>query len=224
MDKGLAYKKPNVAKTHPIVTPLESDDFSTANLGLQWQWQANPQPTWLFTDAGKGILKLYTAKTPDEAKNLWDVPNLLMQKFPADEFTVTTKVNFKPNLKLEGEKTGLVVMGRSYAQLSIKSKKDGCYLMYGVCQAADKGKAENEKEIGKLKNGTIHFRVTVSNGAKCRFSYSEDGITFNQVSDEFQATAGQWIGAKVGLFAIRDTQTNDSGIAEYDWFNIEKLK
>ncbi|RZK66562.1 MAG: glycosyl hydrolase 43 family protein [Pedobacter sp.] len=218
----LTYKKPNVGKLYPIETPAESDEFNSWQLGLQWQWQANPQANWLFTDANKSVLKLYTAKIPDEAKNLWDVPNLLMQKFPADEFTVNTKVNFKPNPKLENEQTGLVVMGRSYAKLSIKSKKDGIYLVYCVCQSADKGKTENEKEIAKLKSGVVHFKVKVSKGAKCQFSYSEDGSNYSNVGDEFQATAGQWIGAKVGLFAIRDTQINDSGIAEYDWFRVEK--
>ncbi|WP_175633667.1 glycoside hydrolase family 43 protein [Pedobacter ghigonis] len=223
------YKKPNVGKVYPIENPAESDEFGTVDLGLQWQWQANPQATWWFTDASKGVLKLYTSKIPDEAKNLWDVPNLLMQKFPADEFRVTTKLNFKPNPKLENESTGLVIMGRSYAQISVKRKKDGLYLMYGVCQSADKGKPENEMEIARLNPTTVgsvsvQLRVQVVNGAKCRFSYSEDGITFHLVGDEFQATAGQWIGAKMGLFAIRDTQTNDSGIAEYDWFRVEPIK
>ena len=216
------YKKPNVGKTYPVETPVESDEFGATKLGLQWQWQANPQATWLFTDANKGVLKIYTVKIPDDAKNLWDVPNLLMQKFPADEFLVTTKVHFKPNPKLENEQTGLLVMGRSYAKISIRSKKDGLYLVYGLCQNADKGKAENEKEITKLKTSTVQLRILVSMGAKCHFSYSEDGINFIKIGDEFQATAGQWIGAKLGIFAIRDSQTNDSGIAEYDWFRVEK--
>lgn len=220
----ITYKKPNVGKVYPIETPIESDEFETSKLGLQWQWQANPQPTWLFTDAGRGLLKLYTSKIPDDAKNLWEVPNLLMQKFPADEFMVTTKLLFKPNPKLENEKTGLVVMGRSYTQVSIKSKKDGLYLTHGVCQSADKGKTENEKEITKLKSGSVYFRVKVTAGAKCQFSYSEDGTRFTDVGDEFQAMAGQWIGAKMGIFATRDTQTNDSGIAEYDWFRVQALK
>jgi len=218
----LSYRKPRVGKTYPILTPVESDEFLGSKLGLQWQWQANPQPTWLFTDAARGVLKLYTAKIPDEAKNLWDVPNLLMQKFPADEFMATTKVTFKPNLKLENEQTGLVVMGRSYAQISLKSKKDGIYVVYGVCQGADKGKTENLKEVAKLKSSTAYFRVKVSNGARCQFAYSEDGTNFQDVGEQFQATAGQWIGAKIGLFAIRNTQTNDSGLAEYDWFHIQK--
>ncbi|MCZ4243323.1 glycoside hydrolase family 43 protein [Pedobacter punctiformis] len=220
----MIYKKPNTGKVYPIVTPDESDEFNTQQLGLQWQWQANPKTFWAFTDATKGVLKLYTFKTPEEAKNLWDVPNLLLQKFPADEFMATTKLTFKPNPKLENEKTGLVIMGRSYANIAVKSKKDGLYLVYGSCINADKGKSEDETEITKLKSGTIYFRVKVSLGAKCKFSYSEDGINFINVGAEFQANAGQWIGAKMGLFAIRDSQTNDSGIAEYDWFRVEALK
>ena len=94
---------------------------------------------------------MYTAKIPDEAKNLWDVPNLLMQKFPADEFMATTKVTFKPNLKLENEQTGSGCDGRSYAQISLKSKKDGIYVVYGVCQGADKGKTEKLKGSCKIK-------------------------------------------------------------------------
>ncbi|WP_437440178.1 glycoside hydrolase family 43 protein [Pedobacter mucosus] len=218
----LVYKKPNVGKVYPIETPAESDEFITQKLGLQWQWQANPQPTWAFTDAVNGTLKLYTAKIPNEAKNLWDVPNLLMQKFPADVFTATTKLTFKPNPKLENEKTGLVIMGRSYAQVSVKSKKDSLYLVYGICANADKGKSESEKEIIKLKSSTVYLKVEVSAGAKCKFSFSEDGKNFTSAGEEFQATAGQWIGAKMGIFAIRDTQTNDSGIAEFDWFRVGK--
>ena len=54
----LTYRKPRVGKTYPIITPVESDEFLGSKLGLQWQWQANPQPTWLFTDAARGVLKI----------------------------------------------------------------------------------------------------------------------------------------------------------------------
>ncbi|MFC4211967.1 glycoside hydrolase 43 family protein [Pedobacter lithocola] len=219
-----SFNKPNVGKIYPIETPIESDEFTTQQLGLQWQWQANPQSTWAFTDAAKSVLKLYTSKVPDDAKNLWDVPNLLLQKFPADEFMATTKLTFKPNPKLENEETGLVVLGRNYAAFTVKSKKDGIYLIYNTCISADKGKAEDENEIIKLNSNVIHLSVKVTAGAKCQFSYSYDGVKFINAGDEFQAVAGQWIGAKMGIFATRETQTNDSGIAEYDWFRVDKIK
>ena len=46
--------------------------------------------------------------------------------------------------RLENEKAGLTMMGFSYASLTLKSKKDGIYLVYTVCKDADKGKSENE--------------------------------------------------------------------------------
>lgn len=223
-DPVMTYKKPNVGRSYPIATPAESDEFNDVKLGLQWQWQANPQATWSFMDASKGALKLYTHQVPEGAKNLWDVPNILMQKTPADEFMATTKLSFKPNEKIENERTGLVVMGQSYAALSLVSKKDGLYLVHSVCEKANKGAAEKETVVTKLKNGDLYLRVSMSAGAKCRFSYSTDGKSFTPTGAEFQATPGQWIGAKLGLFATRQTQINDSGWGDYDWFRVEPLK
>jgi beta-xylosidase len=215
----LTYRKPTVQKAPQLIAPAESDEFNGPNLGLQWQWQANPLATWSFLNP-KGALRLYAVKMPDSANNLWDVPNLLLQKFPTEKFTVTTKMQFSPNPKLESEKAGLVVAGLSYANLAVESRKDGQYLVYATCKNADKGKAEAEQTMTKLTGNEIYLRVAISIGAKCQFSYSIDGANFVMVKDSFQAEPGKWIGAKVGLFCIRKTQTNDSGFADFDWFRI----
>jgi len=218
----LTHKKPTVIKPSTIFTPAESDEFNGDKLGLQWQWQANPLATWSFLNPSKGSLRLYTVKTPDSAKNLWEVPNILMQKFPTEEFTVTTKLDFTTNPKLDNEKAGLTIYGLSYAYLALKSKKDGLYLVYSVCKNADKGKAEVEKTLLKLDSKEMYLRVKVSKGGKCQFSYSKDGNTFTDIEDVFEASPGKWIGAKIGLFATREQQTNDSGFADFDWFRITK--
>lgn len=218
------WRKPNVGKTYPICTPAESDEFNDLTPGKQWQWQANPQATWSFMSPAAGVLKLYTAKQPDDAKNLWDVPNILLQKFPADVFMATTRLTFTPNPKLEDEKTGLIVMGQSYADIAVTRKKDALYLVYGICENAYKGDTEKETIITELPSGTVYFRVKVIEGAKYTFSYSTDGTLFKDAGPVFQATAGQWIGAKVGLFATRKSQINDSGWGDYDWFRVEAVK
>lgn len=220
----LTYSKPNVSKSYPAATPAESDEFNDLRPGLQWQWQANPLATWSFMDPARGTLKLYTQQVPDGTKNLWDVPNILMQKFPADEFMATTKVTFSPNPKLENERTGLVVMGLSYAGISVRSKKDGLYLVHGTCNNAERGNSEKEETITKLTSGEIYLRVTVRNGAKCQFSYSTDNKRYINTGDVFQATPGKWIGAKLGIYATRETQINDSGWADYDWFRVEPIR
>jgi beta-xylosidase len=217
----LTYQKPITLPQLKMITPLESDEFNGNDLGLQWQWQANPIATWSFLNPTKGTLRLYSAKIPDSAKNLWEVPNVLMQKFPTEVFTATTKLSFTPNTKIENEKAGLVVMGLSYASISLKSKKDGIYVVYSLCKNAEKGKAENEQILSKLSGKEIYLRASVNKGAVCQFSYSTDGINFTDVKDSFIAEPGKWIGAKLGLFCVRDQQINDSGYLDVDWFRVK---
>jgi len=213
------YRKPNVGKTYPVNTPAEGDEFNTTRLGLQWQWQANPSATWSFVS--NGVLRLYTQKIADSAQNYWDVPNLLLQKFPAEEFTVTTKIKFTKNPKLQGERAGLLIMGYSYAGVALKSTADGLSLVTFVAKNANKGKAETEKKIITVTQTEVYLRVKVIKGALCQFSYSLDGKVYIPAGDSFQAEEGQWIGAKAGLFATRPTQTNDAGFADFDWFRVE---
>ncbi|WP_207494999.1 glycoside hydrolase family 43 protein [Aridibaculum aurantiacum] len=217
------YKKPNVDKTYPIVTPPDSDEFNDHKLGLQWQWQANPQATWSFMNVSKGMLRLYAHNAFDSASNLWTAGNVLLQKFPADSFMVTTKMTFTHNPKLENEKAGLVVMGFSYANIGLRSRKDGLDLVYTHAKDAVKGKAEKEDVIMKMASNTVYLRVKVTAGAKCQFSYSLDGNKFTNVGQVFQAEVARWKGSKVGLFCTRTTTTNDSGYADFDWFRVEPV-
>ena len=115
------YKKPNVGKTYPVATPPESDEFNSRHLGLQWQWHANKKDTYGFT-TDLGFIRLYAGSLSKEFVNFWEVPNLLMQKFPAEEFTATTKLTF--TAKQDGEQAGIIVMGWDYSYLSIRKAGD----------------------------------------------------------------------------------------------------
>lgn len=211
----LVYSKPNVGKSFPIITPVESDEFNTYKLGLQWQWHSNPHSFWSFLNGNS--LRLFSYQV-DSTKNLWHVPNLLLQKFPAEEFIVTTKVIFKP--RITGERVGFSVMGGDYAYISLVKKADTTYLTYNTCKQAEKGSLENEKIISKF-NGEIYFRVRVTKGAVCEFGYSRDGINYIYLENKFIAQPGKWIGAKIGFFCTRNTKTNDSGWVDIDWFRVE---
>lgn len=219
----MSHKKPNVGKVHPIQTPSESDEFNSTILGLQWQWQANPKATWSFMNAAKGTLRLYSDQMADGIKNYWEVPNILMQKFPAEQFKATVKLDFSPNMKIENEKAGLIIMGQDYASIGIRSKKDGNFLVFAQCKTAHKGNTELETTLTKIDASSLYLRVTVTKGANCKFSYSVDGQNFKDAGKEFQATVGQWIGAKMGLFCTRDVKINDSGYADFDWFRVEQI-
>ena len=113
-------------------------------------------------------------------------------------------------------------MGLSYADITVKSRKDGLYLYTGVCKNADSGGPEEEREIIKLNDALLYLRVQIARGAKCQFSYSLDGKAYLPAGEEFQAVQGRWIGAKLGLFCTRDSKSNDAGYADVDWFRVEK--
>jgi beta-xylosidase len=218
----LTYKKPNVGKSWPLATPATSDEFNGYNYGLQWQWQANFKPWWAFTIPGKGILRMFAVPQPENSVNFWDVPNLFLQKFTAQEFTAMTKLTFQPNQKIaSGEKCGLIVMGKDYAYLSIKKQEGKLYLSQTTCSNAPAKTAEKESELVFLDTNTLFLKVEVSKGAICKFSYSTDGKNFTSIGIPLAATTGRWIGAKVGLFCIRQGFINDPGFVDVDWFRIE---
>ena len=233
------YKKPNVGKTYPICTPVESDEFDGMVLGPQWQWQANYNEKWAYFAGDKGFVRLYSHPVADDYKSLWDVPNLLLQKTPAPNFSATTKITFSPIEKYKGEKTGLVVMGLDYAALTVENTESGLKLSQVECKKADKGNTEKQNASVDLKKNTFYLRADISTDGskisksegghdlvvKCQFYYSTDNKKFEKLGNEFQVKAGKWIGAKVGVFCTRpNIKTNDGGWADVDWFRIEPLK
>jgi beta-xylosidase len=215
----LTYKKPNVGRRWPIATPSDSDEFGANALGLQWQWQANAQPNWAFPAGSLGMLRLFNVPLPEGAGNFWGVPNLLLQKFPAPEFTVTTKVTFTP--RTDDEETGLIVMGLDYAYVSVKKRPEGLVVSETIVKDAEKGGQGQASSTAPLMSNTFYLRVKVSRAGVCNFSYSADGATFSSIGAPFTARQGKWIGAKVGLFAVRRGKTRETGYADFDWFRVE---
>lgn len=213
------YKKPDVGKVYPVAIPQTSDEFTGNTLGLQWQWEANPQNAWYSLDRDPGHLRLYAVKNISQHGNLWFVPNLLLQKFPAPSFTVTTKIDFHPDL--EGEKAGLVIMGKKWAYVALVKDKNG--IDVGMFKGTYQHCEDMTRAIETVPfNGTsCYFRVSVDTTGVCRFSYSKDNKKFTSIGKEFTAVAGVWIGAKVGLFCINPNISDSNGYVDVDWFRVK---
>ena len=130
-------------------------------------------------------IRLYARNCLGEDKKiLWNVPNLLLQKFPAPKFEVTTKMEFSP--ELEEDQAGLVIMGIEYAYLVAKKTKDN-QLMLSLVKG--NGPQGEEREVARtdIDANAMYFRVTVNEGGRCIFSYSLDGEDFIKIGDEFIA-------------------------------------
>ena len=214
-----SYRKPNVGRTYPVTTPPDSDEFNGNRLGLQWQWQANPQSNWAFSSSAYGLLRLFNVPLPPDFKNFWDVPNLLLQKVPAPSFTVTTKATFAP--RNDDEKAGVIVMGMDYAYISVKKRPDGLHVSQTICKDAHKQSVEKDTASSKLTGNSFYLRVRVEENAVCNFTYSTDGRTFIPIGESFKARQGKWIGAKVGIFAVGRGSVSEMGYADFDWFRVQ---
>lgn len=225
------YRKPKTGKTYPIETPVESDEFDTRKLGLQWEWHANYQDVFGFT-TNMGYARIYGHELSPHFKNFWEVPNLLMQKFPAEEFTATAKL--KVSAKDDGQLSGLIIMGWDYSWIGVEKQGEKFLLKQAVCKDAEQGNLEQVSTLAVLEPSRkfeaglfpnyereIYIRVHVDKGAYCRFSYSLDGKKFTEAGTLFKARQGKWIGAKVGMFSVTP-HGKERGWVDVDWFRLEK--
>ena len=215
----LSYRKPDVGKSWPVSVPQTSDEFSASSLGLQWQWHANPEPGWYSLSDKPGVLRLYSQKTSGDAVNLWLTPNLLLQKFPASEFTVKTDINIQNSL--ENGRSGLIVMGLDYAFVSVRRTQKAIVLEQVYCQDAENGGEEKVIEQVVIDENSVFLKVEITDGALGGFSYSLDGSSYKTIGKKFKAKAGKWIGAKVGLFTLRPVGSSDGGFVDFNFFRIE---
>ena len=234
------YKKPK-SSSSVVVNPVESDEFNTPVLGKQWQWHANYHQFYGMPTAF-GTMRIYTHKLSEHWKNLWEVPNLLLQKTPGDEFTVTAKVRFTS--KADGQFGGIIMMGHNYQALVVKRIGKEFQLLILTCEDADRGKVQKEELVTTLKptaedkidykpgiHEDIYLQLKVRNEEagqagggkpKVSFAWSQNGKKFNDCGSAYQMKEGKWIGAKFGFVAAETNPKVDKGWLEADWIRVTK--
>lgn len=227
----IKYRKPKTSGKVAIQNPAESDEFNSPVLGKQWQWHANYDQKFGMPTAF-GTFRIYTHKVSENFVNLWEVPNLLLQKTPTDNFKATAKIRFTS--KEPNQYGGIIMMGLDYSALVVKRVGDEFQLQQVTCKNADKGKPEQVNVIATLKptevdkidyqpaiHEDIYLRMTVNNGV-CSFSYSSDGKKFKDAGEKFNMREGKWIGAKIGFVAAEPAGKTNRGWIDADWFRVTK--
>ena len=227
----LTCRKPSVPFSR-LVNPAESDEFNSVDLGLQWEWHSNYQDLYGFTTP-YGFMRLYSWPLSEKYVNLWEASNLLLQKFPAEAFTATTKVSMVS--KENGQEGGLIVMGWDYSALTVRREGDRFVLCQRTCKDAEQGGKESVGKLAEFEPSAkqtiiysptvsreIYLRVQVEAGGMCRFAYSLDGEKFTVCGEPFQARQGKWIGAKVGFVCVEPhaEPAVNRGWMDVDWFRV----
>ncbi len=217
----LAHAKPKTAAEPPAHSTVDSAGAG-AVLGPEWTWAANPEPCWwsLSPDGG-----LRLACIAGDTGDLRQLPNLLGQRLPADRFRATTTIGL--SAADDGSRAGLAVLGASYAWAGLTRTANGTFL---VCRTASAGDPERDTiaptpvppdHDGETVSATI--AVDVDPEGRCQFFASTGTQPLQPVGAPFTATAGQWVGATLGLFAAAPPLAPDSGHAHVASFHLSDI-
>lgn len=232
----MEYKKPDIGKTageladssqYPVCEPDCDDDFTGEKLGMQWQWNANPEADWYALDTQKGQLRL-NAVDAVPLRPVGDCRNILLQKWAAPEFICMTKMNLAG--MQEGDMAGVVSLGMEYSALAV-AKKNGTYTLKQIkgVQQFDCDMPYTQEDIQEFgvsdqdftdDNKTVYVKYTV----KCigYEDHSEMNVPVKHVPKEritleisfdgkeyihafsIDSKAGRWVGVKNGVFCMHD--------------------
>lgn len=181
----------------PAGPPPADDDFTGSSLGPQWTFPANPRFGWYELRPGVG-LRLPCVPGGDDLRR---VPNVLGQRLPGESFRAGTTMRLRDSEP--GARAGLAVIGRTYGWIGLEHTESGVRL---VCRTTGERDAVVPVPVEVPE---VHLEVRVEPGAVCHFRCTALGSD----PEPFPATAGQWIGATLGVFA-----TGPTGHADFNAF------
>lgn len=243
--KPVRAGRPFAVDALPAVSAVETrTGFTGTTIPLNWQWHGKPGVDWAMPNPSEGCLRLNCLVHGQDWHNLWDSPNLLLEKVVGPTTELTAKLVFRP--AYDGDRAGLIVMGLDYSTLELFYDGSQVFLQRRTCSDADRGNAELVTESIPVQTAlttesfpslsiqpedakpycTVYVRVSIHNRivkdpyaewppvVVCDFSYSLDGRRFRPAGSSFIAREGKWIGAKTGFFATADIKRNDGGSIE----------
>jgi len=226
----VTYKKPDVGKEYPIKTFPTSDEFDDTELGIQWGWNHNPEPTkWSLTQ-NPAYLRLETVKV---VENLTEARNTLTQRmfaYYSDSVATvaTTKMDFD-NMK-EGDIAGLAVFADPYAYIGIKKMNGHNYVIMvnngeTVDSVAVNAQAVYLRADPFYGSGAAMYYggETVPGTGTVSFSYSLDNKSFKKIGSQMQMQFKLTVftGNKFCLFNYATKEPG--GYVDFDWFRVKPV-
>jgi len=206
---------------------VESDDFSSKKLKINWQWNHNPVNTaWSLTER-KGYLRLKTSRV---VNNLFLAPNSLTQRM---EGPVCSGVAaFDVAGMKEGDAAGISAFNGDAGVLAVEMKQGQKFVvLYELSVRLDNTKAvlsvdSTEKARVALKQETVFLRVDGDFNLRkdlATFHYSLDNVNWIPMGGPYRMIFDYrrlFMGSKFALFNFA-TQTT-GGYVDVDFFHYTK--
>lgn len=188
------------------LTPMTDDDFSSRELGHQWEWHYQPRADkWSLTER-PGFMRLH-AFPGLRGDDLTKVGNVLTQRpWRTETNTVTVKMDVAG--MADGQSAGLCQYS-STGQAGVGvSQKNG--KRFFICRSGKQTESGPE-----VKGSSVWLRATWGLDGVSHYSRSLDGRTFEPVGEPYQMKWGAYRGDRIGLFTYNQTE---AGYVDFDLF------
>lgn len=201
------------------IEPLPTtDNFRQHTIGIQWEWNHNPNNSAWSLFERPGWLRLKTASVTNK---LSQSRNMLTQRIFMDENNPSRgTIRLDVRRMQEGDRAGICILQDPYAAIGVKVK-DGKYQVVWQEDGVREDKLK-EKAIDLAIDSTIYLRASINyKTSNTAFYYSLDNKTWTVLGDPttMSFNLSVFVGARFGLYSY--ATKNTGGAADFDWFTTE---
>ena len=216
------WKKPTSTGDVRVKALPTTDNFRSYPLGMQWQWNHNPDnDSWTLFER-PGWLRLKASGT---ATRLTQARNMLTQRIFGNSSKPTNgTIRLDVSRLQEGDQACICIFQDPYAMIAVQVKDGRKQIVWRQDSLRTSNNfTPSEKVIDADIDSVIYLRASIAyNDSKTRFYYSMDNKTYTPLGG--QTTLGfnltVFVGARFGLFCYA-TKPGGGGSADFDWFTNE---
>jgi beta-xylosidase len=201
----------------PLQVPQSSDEFSSAKLAPQWEWNYQPRADKWSLAERPGWLRLRAFK-PLRPGDFFKVGNTLTQRVMGYEGgEVVLKMDVSG--MADGQTAGLCVFWKPVALLGVVQQN-------GVrkIQLSNDGANTSGAEV---KAADVWLKAVIDDQAVCTFAYSLDGKKFTAIGGRFKLGWANYRGSRLGIYCWNDDGENgsvDVDLFRYDYSGPHQRK
>lgn len=200
---------------------LTSDDFIGEKLGVQWEFNHQPDNEKWTLSQRPGFFRLYSSAMSRDG-DFFSVPNILSQRYirwGKGEILIKMDISHMEN----DQEGGLAFFngGKDYSYLAIKKTTNGFIVVFSDKQV---GKPEKSCIVATESRNcrNIWIKAIIGFDGKGEFSWSMNGKKFHEVRERFQLKWGSYRGARIGLFTFDNKKGR--GYVDFDSFIYKEVK
>jgi len=188
--------------------PQTSDEFDEPKLGMQWEWNHNPEDAHWSLTARPGFMRLL----PMQAEGLLTARNTLTQCMQDNSFEFTARVDLTG--MRAGVHAGVAMFEKTASGLEVVQQGNELRLNFFHQLETLPGPV--------VAQGAIELRVRIE-GDVAHYAYSvDDGKTFVALGGATPIRFSWWKGSRPALFAYSTVET-DAGVVDFDWVHYRPV-